>query len=74
MRTLKHPARDLPDTVKGNLVVTSVRVEESPGHDLVHVWNRGGKSGVLTVNKGDGLEFARRLLDNNFIVEADEAS
>jgi len=42
-------------------VVTSVRVESGPGHDLVHVWNRGGKAGTLTVRKGDGEVVAARL-------------
>lgn len=59
---LRHSRRDLPTTVKSNLLITTVRVEESPGHDHVHVWNRGGKSGVLTVNKGDGKSIARLLL------------
>ena len=43
-------------------VISSVRVERGPGHDLVHVWNRGGKAGTLTVDKGDGDAVARSLL------------
>lgn len=35
-------------------VVSSVRIERGPGHDVVHVFNRGGKAGTLTVTKGDG--------------------
>ena len=57
-----HPARDLPRTVRSHLLITTVRVEEGPGHDYVHVWNRGGKAGTLTVAKGDGQAIARALL------------
>lgn len=42
-------------------VITSVRVEFGPTHDRVHVWNRGGKAGVLTVAKGDGAKIAEML-------------
>lgn len=59
---IAHPARDLPHTVRSDLLITTVRIEETPGHDLVHVWNRGGKAGVLTVNKGDGRAVAKLLL------------
>lgn len=58
----RHPKRDLPQTVRGELLITTVRVEPGPGHDLVHVWNRGGKAGVLTVTKGDGIAVAALLL------------
>lgn len=44
-------------------LITSCQIEETPGHDIVHVWNRGGKSGTLTVNKGDGYPVAYRLLN-----------
>lgn len=60
----RHPCRDLPNRVRGDLLVTSVRVEEGPGHDHVHVWNRGGKAGTLVVNSGDGHPIARLLLPN----------
>jgi len=43
-------------------LVTSVRVERNGGHDHVHVWNRGAKSGILIVNAGDGDKLKRRLL------------
>jgi hypothetical protein len=43
-------------------LVTSVRVEIVGGHDVVHVWTRGGKSGTLTVNLGDGDLIAKRLM------------
>ncbi len=41
--------------------ISSMRLEETPGHDLVHVWNHGGKAGILTVNKGDGQKLINRL-------------
>lgn len=50
------PARERP-------VITVVRVEEGPAHDVVHVWNRGGKAGTLTVDHGDGAVIAQRLFD-----------
>jgi hypothetical protein len=68
-----HPARDLPTTVRGDLLITTVRVAEGPGHDFVHVWNRGGKSGTLTVTKGDGRAVAARLLPEAFEAEASHA-
>ena len=57
-----HPDRDSPFTVRSGLPITTVRVEKGPGHDYVHVWNRGGKAGTLTVTSGDGDLIARRLL------------
>ena len=45
-------------------LISSVRVEHGPGHDHVHVWNRGGKAGILVVNKGEGDQIAARLLDS----------
>jgi hypothetical protein len=65
----KHPLRDHPHTVKGDLLITTVRVEESPGHDYVHVWNRGGKAGTLVVSKGDGRRIATALLEMAFAEE-----
>ena len=35
-----------------NGIVSSVRLEEGVGHDIVHVWNQGAKAGELTVKKG----------------------
>lgn len=43
-------------------LVTSVRVVRGVGHDEVHVWNRGAKSGVLVVGSAEGDAVARRLL------------
>lgn len=48
------PTRERP-------MISSVRLDEGPGHDVVHVWNRGGKAGELTVDKGDGLRLVERL-------------
>lgn len=42
-------------------IITSVKLECGETHDRVHVWNRGGKAGVLTVQKGDGPEVLRML-------------
>lgn len=52
------------DVAPGNRasLVSSVRLEEEPGHDVLHVWNQGGKAGTLTVNKGDGALIAERLI------------
>ncbi len=52
-------------------LISSVRVEHGPGHDRVHVWNRGGKAGVLVVTKGDGDDIAARLLDHIYTPKGD---
>lgn len=44
-------------------LISTVKVEYGPGHDRIHIWNRGGKAGVLTVTKGDGDIIADRLRD-----------
>ena len=49
-------------TMKGESMISSIRLEENPRHDHLHIWNRGGKSGVLCVDHGDGLRIATRLL------------
>ena len=61
-RQRNHPYLELPNAVLGDFIVTSVRVEHGPGHDHVHVWNRGGKSGTLVVTSGDGDAIAELLL------------
>lgn len=43
-------------------LVSSVRIEMSPGHWHLHVYNRGGKAGVLCVNSTDGEKFLDMLL------------
>lgn len=54
-----------PQTVRSDIIATSVRIEEGPGHDRVTLWNRGGNSGTLTVKKGDGIEVGTRLFGDN---------
>ncbi len=44
-------------------LISSVKVEHGSRHDRVHVWNRGGKAGVLVVDSGDGDTIADRLRD-----------
>ena len=46
-------------------LISSTRVEEGARHDRVHVWNRGGKAGVLVVESGDGHAVSARLLDDS---------
>lgn len=43
-------------------IITSVRVRSGGRHDTVTVWNRGGCAGTLTVEFGDGVSVADRLL------------
>lgn len=47
--------------VNGRPIITTIRLEEGPGHDRLHVWNRGGKAGELVVELGDGKELVHRL-------------
>jgi hypothetical protein len=54
-------------------LVTSVRVETHGGHDHVHVWNRGGKAGVLIVTEGDGAQLEQRLEGQRQWLEAEIA-
>ena len=63
MRTFLHIEHGDEGFVPRHHLITSVRLEEGPGHDFVHVWNRGGKAGTLTVDKGDGMKFVDLLLD-----------
>ncbi len=51
-------------TFKGEAggLVSSVRVTEGPGHDVLTVWNRGANAGTLTVTKGEGFEIGHRLV------------
>jgi hypothetical protein len=63
MKTVRVPAgANEPETVTTALLISSVRIEPTPGHDLVHVWNRGGKAGTLIVETGDGEQVARLLV------------
>jgi len=43
-------------------LITTVKVEKVGGHEHVHIWNRGGKAGVLVVTEGDGALIEQRLL------------
>lgn len=49
--------------------ISSVRVESSPSHDHVRVFNRGALAGVLTVTLGDGDEIAERLMNGPMICD-----
>lgn len=44
------------------MIVSSVRVEETPLHAWIDIWNRGGKAGTLCVNKADWQHIVCRLL------------
>ncbi len=48
------PGPPIPST----MLVSSTACVVGPAHDVVHVWNRGGKAGELTVMQGDGAELA----------------
>lgn len=52
--------------------ITCVRVERVGGHDLLHVWNRGAKAGVLTLQAGDGAALADKLLPASAWYDDDE--
>lgn len=42
-------------------IISSVRVEFEPSHDVIHIWNRGEKAGHIVVAKGDWREIITRL-------------
>lgn len=48
-------------------LVTSVRVFERGGHDIVSVWNDGAFAGKLTVKKGHGAFIADRLIPESCV-------
>lgn len=54
--------RKLDDSIPTRLLVSSVRVDTTPVHDHVRVWNRGGLAGTLIVKKGDGEKIKALLL------------
>jgi hypothetical protein len=60
---------DAPDTVRSHVVVTTCVLEENAGHDLLAVFNRGGRSGQLVVQKGDGALLADRLMGPGYTRE-----
>lgn len=46
-------------------LISSVRIEpRGSQHAEIHVWNRGGKAGVLVVNAEDAQAVADRLRDH----------
>lgn len=60
--TVRVPGLEDPGTTKSNILITSVRVSHGPFHDEVAIWNRGGLSGSLAVDAGDGLAVALLLI------------
>ena len=61
-----YPDPDQPDygtIVTSNLIISQIIVKHNRyGHDIIKVWNRGGCSGELIVNVGDGERLADKLL------------
>lgn len=53
---------DLTDKPESRALISSVRVFRSPAHWEFHIWNRGGKAGVLTVDEKDGQALLDRLI------------
>jgi hypothetical protein len=51
-----------PKAARSEILISSVRLWSSPGHDHIRVWNRGGGSGDLTVRLHDGLRIVARIL------------
>ena len=52
------PTRERP-------IISSVRIEKSPTHWHIDVWNRGGKAGTIRVDADDGPEVIRRLFGSD---------
>ena len=48
--------------VSSRPIISSVILEEGLGHDTIHIWNRGGKAGQITVEKDDGEYLAILLI------------
>jgi hypothetical protein len=44
------------------VLITSVRITQTPGHDQVEIFNRGQKTGDIFVRIGDGAMIALLLL------------
>jgi len=44
--------------------ISSVRLEKTPGHDILHVWQRGGKCGSLTLDQGTGEAISELFIDS----------
>lgn len=43
-------------------LISSLRIERSPRHWYITIWNRGGKAGAICVNASDGQAIVDRLL------------
>jgi hypothetical protein len=69
MRQFYVKGLNTPQFISNQHLITSIRLVEGPGHDTVTVWNRGGCSGSLTVNLGDGMTIVDCLLPENIRVE-----
>lgn len=46
-------------------VISSIIVDLEGGHAHIHVWNRGGKAGVLVVLRDDYQEIVKRLVEGS---------
>lgn len=46
-------------------LISSVRVRHGERHDVITVWSRGGNAGELTVDHGDGIDIADRLIGDD---------
>lgn len=66
--TLKN--RHYESDPHSHLIISSIRVYQGPGHDVLHIWNRGGKAGTLTVTLGDGMILAMKLIGPDPIRES----
>lgn len=60
--TYSHEHLNNPLAVRGEYLVTSIRVEKLGAHERVIVYTRGQNAGMLIVNPGDGKLIAERLL------------
>jgi len=43
-------------------LISSIRIQVEGSHAHLHIWNRGGKAGVLTVLREDAEAIAQRLI------------
>ena len=60
-KIFEHPELHHATTLKNKLVISRVRLEQMGGHERLTVWYRGGGSGTLVVDAGDGEKIARNL-------------
>ena len=45
--------------------ITSLRLEEGPGHDRLHIWEHHALAGELVLSLGSGREVARFFFETN---------